>query len=834
MGLRDRTHRGLRFLSFALSLALTWSASCELVLAQTAALVPNASQQFFNAQGQPLANGSVYFFVPNTTTPKTVWSDQNQTNAFSQPVTLDAGGFPQNGGSLNVGVFGQGNYREQVFDANSNLVFDGFTSAYGSASPSGATGTDTAPVGTVMAFSGFTVPVNWQLAYGQALSRTTFASLLSTLTISTATGNCTSSSTTVSGFTSTAQIPVGSPIESTCLPTSTTVASIVNATTITVSNAATATGTFTITVFPWGNGDGVSTFNVPDLRGRTFAGADCMGGTTQIANCASRLTSTYYGSNAYTPGVSGGSQSHTATTTLASTNLPSFTSTNSGIAVTNSSANVTGNVTNSGTITGAKTGFQLNTLNQAGFDLSSISNTNLQVSTNVSVSAQGTSTFTGSNTPAVSSAFATIQPTITTNYIIKVAANTSGAGGVVSIGGMFGDILCGTGIVCANQTLSVASTAGTVSSVGLSLPSTFTVTGSPITTAGTLTATYANKNANTIFAGPSSGSASTPLFRALVSSDIPPINLGSVNVNGGVTGTLGNAQLTNSSILANGTTCTLGGSCTITTAASSVIVSGGSATTITGGSGAGFVISDNAGVLGETSSTTTINAVACVLGSSCSISATAASMTVGTTTIISGSANALLAQSTSGATLAAIASGNNEVLATDGSGVPAFTTTLPSAVQGNITSTGVLTAGSTGAGFTIALGTSTFTGQLATVSGGTGVNAPTSGDIYKGAGSSAMTPSALTDNGTIVATSEPLDLTSTPVFSEISNAVSTGTTLHKLAKLHRRAKHGSHHYHNRHARHNWCRRRQRWYERKRTDCRQRAGNMHLRCRDCRG
>ncbi|HVU38085.1 MAG TPA: hypothetical protein VHC95_07100 [Opitutales bacterium] len=62
---------------------------------------------------------------------------------------------------------------------------------------------------------------------------------------------------------------------------------------------------------------------------------------------------------------------------------------------------------------------------------------------------------------------------------------------------------------------------GTVTSVALSLPGIFSVSGSPVTDAGTLAATLANQNANLIFAGPSSGSAAAPTFRGLVSADIP-------------------------------------------------------------------------------------------------------------------------------------------------------------------------------------------------------------------------------------------------------------------------------------------------------------------------
>ncbi len=63
---------------------------------------------------------------------------------------------------------------------------------------------------------------------------------------------------------------------------------------------------------------------------------------------------------------------------------------------------------------------------------------------------------------------------------------------------------------------------GTVTSVGLSLPTdVFNVTGSPVTSSGTLTVAFDNQTSNTFFAGPSTGAASTPAFRALVAADIP-------------------------------------------------------------------------------------------------------------------------------------------------------------------------------------------------------------------------------------------------------------------------------------------------------------------------
>ncbi|MGD1016753.1 MAG: hypothetical protein ABR863_09995 [Roseiarcus sp.] len=62
---------------------------------------------------------------------------------------------------------------------------------------------------------------------------------------------------------------------------------------------------------------------------------------------------------------------------------------------------------------------------------------------------------------------------------------------------------------------------GSVTSVSLSLPSIFAVSGSPVTSSGTLTASLANESANTVLAGPSSGSAAAPAFRALALGDLP-------------------------------------------------------------------------------------------------------------------------------------------------------------------------------------------------------------------------------------------------------------------------------------------------------------------------
>lgn len=76
---------------------------------------------------------------------------------------------------------------------------------------------------------------------------------------------------------------------------------------------------------------------------------------------------------------------------------------------------------------------------------------------------------------------------------------------------------------------------GTVTSVGLSTPTEFSVSGSPVTGSGTLAFSKANQNANLVYAGPTSGGASAPTFRSLVAADLPTLSsvypVGSIYMN---------------------------------------------------------------------------------------------------------------------------------------------------------------------------------------------------------------------------------------------------------------------------------------------------------------
>ena len=89
----------------------------------------------------------------------------------------------------------------------------------------------------------------------------------------------------------------------------------------------------------------------------------------------------------------------------------------------------------------------------------------------------------------------------------------------------------------------VSASAGSVTNVGLSLPSIFSVTGGPVTSSGTFSATLASQAANTVFAAPD-GSSGAPTFRALAAGDIPSLDASKIT-----TGTISSAQLPASALL---------------------------------------------------------------------------------------------------------------------------------------------------------------------------------------------------------------------------------------------------------------------------------------------
>lgn len=103
--------------------------------------------------------------------------------------------------------------------------------------------------------------------------------------------------------------------------------------------------------------------------------------------------------------------------------------------------------------------------------------------------------------------------TVTNSAPDQVVALTAGTG--IGITGAYPNFTI---------TNSSPSSGGTVTSVGLALPTEFAISGSPVTGSGTLTGSWNAQSANTVLAGPTSGGAATPTFRALVSGDIPDIS----------------------------------------------------------------------------------------------------------------------------------------------------------------------------------------------------------------------------------------------------------------------------------------------------------------------
>lgn len=85
-----------------------------------------------------------------------------------------------------------------------------------------------------------------------------------------------------------------------------------------------------------------------------------------------------------------------------------------------------------------------------------------------------------------------------------------------------GQVIAWDGAAWAPTTLA---SGGSVTSVALALPGIFSVSGSPVTTSGTLTASLANQTANYVWAAPD-GLAGAPTFRALLNADLPLSGVG--------------------------------------------------------------------------------------------------------------------------------------------------------------------------------------------------------------------------------------------------------------------------------------------------------------------
>lgn len=255
-------------------------------------------------------------------------------------------------------------------------------------------------------------------------------------------------------------------------------------------------------------------------------------------------------------------------------------------------------------------------------------------------------------------------------------------------GATTGQCLIYDGSVWEGATCASGSGSGTVTSVAATVPNILAVTGSPITTSGTLAFALTNQAANTVFAGPSSGGAATPSFRPLVAADFPATLTSDTTGNAATATALENNPAACpsgeyvSDIAANGTlTCSTpagGGSGTVTSV---------SVTTANG-------------VSGSVANATTTPAITLTLGaitpsSVAAVGAVTGSNLSGTNTgdqtTITGNAGTATALAANGANCAA----GEFPLGVDASGAAETCTALPTTISG--TANEISASASTGA-----------------------------------------------------------------------------------------------------------------------------------------
>lgn len=131
-----------------------------------ATLLPNAVSQFLDANGTPVALGSVGFYIPGTLTKKNTWQDSGENTLNTNPIILDAAG--------EAVIFGSGIYRQIVTDSAGNLIWDQLTSSTDSGGISwGGTSAGTANAQTI-AQSDFSAQDGQQIGFivGADLSNT--------------------------------------------------------------------------------------------------------------------------------------------------------------------------------------------------------------------------------------------------------------------------------------------------------------------------------------------------------------------------------------------------------------------------------------------------------------------------------------------------------------------------------------------------------------------------------------------------------------------------------------------------------------------------------------
>lgn len=118
-------------------------------------------------------------------------------------------------------------------------------------------------VGMIADFTTPVAPSGWLECDGSAVSRTTYADLWAANTIQQS-GTRSSGSPVITGLTSTTYMKPGYFVGGSGIGLGTTILTVDSSTQITLSANAVSSGTSTVIVSPWAQGDGSTSFNLPD------------------------------------------------------------------------------------------------------------------------------------------------------------------------------------------------------------------------------------------------------------------------------------------------------------------------------------------------------------------------------------------------------------------------------------------------------------------------------------------------------------------------------------------------------------------------------------------
>lgn len=186
------------------------------------------------------------------------------------------------------------------------------------------------PIGATLPWDGPFAPAGWVFKFGQAMSRVTYAALMDALT-AVVIGNAAAASNTLTGV----SVDLrgrgleGAPIEGPGIPSGATVSSVTLNTIVMSTNATSNASSGQYRVFPHGNGNGTTTFNIANDCDVVDIGRGNMGGTARGLVTASGDGNS--GLNTSRLGALGGVDRHALTLAQTPDVLPTGTAPSAGV-----------------------------------------------------------------------------------------------------------------------------------------------------------------------------------------------------------------------------------------------------------------------------------------------------------------------------------------------------------------------------------------------------------------------------------------------------------------------------------------------------------------------